>query len=56
MTIKDLFNLAVVNGWEDAEILISYEADDYWYSFEDVSLEEENLYYDKDFNKIHIAL
>ena len=56
MTIKDLFNLAVVNGWENAEILISYEADDCWYSFEDVSLEEENLYYNKDFNKIHIAL
>jgi hypothetical protein len=56
MTIKDLFNLAVVNGWEDAEILIDYKCDDYWYAFENVPLEEEILYYDKDFDKIHITL
>lgn len=56
MTIKDLFNLAVLNGWEDAKIVVSYECDDFWYSFEDVSIEEENLFYDKDWNITRIAL
>lgn len=56
MTIKDLFTFAVVNGWEDAEITINYECDDYWYNLDDVPIEEEILHYDKDRNKIHINL
>lgn len=56
MTIKDLFNLAVINGWEDAKILIDYDCDDSWYSFKDIPIEEEILHYDKDWNKIHITL
>ena len=56
MTIKDLFNLAVVNGWEDAEIFINYECDDYWYNIDECPIEEEVLFYDKSQNKIHIDL
>lgn len=56
MTIKDLFNLAVAKGWEDAEILINYECDDSWYSFEGFPIEKEDLYYNKDWNEIYINL
>lgn len=56
MTIKDLFNLAIVNGWEDAEIVINYECDDSWYNLESVPIKEEILYYDKISDKIYITL
>lgn len=42
MTVKEFYDYATKRGFENAEILISYECDDCWYSF-DEKLDEGNI-------------
>lgn len=56
MTVKDLYYLAKAGDWVDAKILIDYECDDDWYSFENIPIERNNLHYKKHRKELHITL
>ena len=41
MTVKELYQLAVSRGLEDATVAVTYEPDDDWYALEKEGVENE---------------
>jgi hypothetical protein len=51
MTIKELYELAVEFGYENASVVINYECNDSWYDYYETVKEKE-----VDFDEYHIII